>query len=344
MLLALLSVGKDDAEVLTVIRCCVLEKLTGACQWDAFGKAEITKACGPPNNWITRQTVATGAMEQWLTPAKAFVNSLSTPGKTYVTLVAAMVNFREAYDNYEEYTKNRQSLAPAMKEELPTWISVDLRNFLRSVYSGRRDSYWATHLSKPPRGGIKAAVWDGVLKECLESDVKKITEGVDKWKKALMPEQEEEEPSNLQKAFEALGAAGKDGIAPEDSTLVTFANLHKEIQDQADTHRSHWFSFLPFPKTSAEAIKTGQGSGAWQHNLADGRVCFVYALSLAYDREQGASVSGERYSMPLWDEDFGVLARAIGELITKDNKNYAVILLGPQGFRQSHSISSQYGI
>jgi len=69
VLLALLSVGKDDAEVLTVIRCCVLEKLTGACQWDAFGKAEITKACGPPNNWITRQTVATGAMEQWLTPA-----------------------------------------------------------------------------------------------------------------------------------------------------------------------------------------------------------------------------------------------------------------------------------
>jgi len=87
------------------------------------------------------------------------------------------------------------------------------------------------HLSKPPRGGIKAVVWDGVLKECLESDVKKITEGVDKLK-ALMPEQEEEEeeeePSNFQKAFEALGVAGKDGgIAPEDSTLVTFANLYK---------------------------------------------------------------------------------------------------------------------
>ena len=120
-------------------------------------------------------------------------------------------------------------------------------------------------------------------------------------------------------------------------------NIRHEIQDQALTYKSHWCTLAPVPQAATEAVKLVQGSGAWQSTQTDGRVAFVYALSQAFDREE--PVAGERlYAARLWDEDFTVFARTIDELVTKDNKHYAVILLGRQGQRQSTSLPSQYGI
>ena len=228
-----------------------------------------------------------------------------------------------------------------MKDALPTWVSVDLRNFWRNIHGGLRDCYWASNLSKPPRGGLKAVVWDGCLKECLAKEVKKIDDAFDEWKKLLTPKQDDEDGrSELTKAIADLGLP-----ADETGPATTFANIRREIQDQASTYKSHWFTLMPVPQAAPDAIRLVQGSGAWQNTQADSRVAIIYALSAAYDREPCESWRGDRqYSMPLWDEDFSVFSRTIDELVTKDNKNYAVILLGPQGHRQSCSLNSQYGI
>jgi hypothetical protein len=346
ILLALLSMGKDDAEVLTVIKCLVLEKVAGTC--DNLSKNEIMKATGMPNNWILRHRAVAGALVEWLVSGK---NALAALPKQTATdnVLAAMTKFGTIHGDYETYFKEDGGMTPAMKETLPTWVSVDLRSFVRNVYSGRRDCYWTSSLSRPPRGGLKAVAWDGPLKEHLASDVKKIEGAFQDWMKTLKPEQGEEDgPSEFSKALAELGITSdsKDGgIAPASDTGVsTLTNIRKEIQDQANTYRSHWFTVLPLPQAATDAIRLVQGSGAWQSTQTDGRVAFVYSLAQAFDREEQVARGERQYALPLWDEDFSIFARTIDELITKDNKHYAVILLGRQGLRQSSSLTCQYGI
>ena len=190
ILLALLSMGKNDAEVLIVVQSFVLEKLSGTCE--SLSKNEILKPTGLPNNWITRQKIVAGALGDWLGSAKAFLGTLPKAANTDA-LMAVMTTFGTMHQTYENYSRGDGGMTPAMKEALPTWVSVDLRNFLQNIYRGRRDCYWAQNLSKPPRGGLKAVVWDGCLKECLANDVKKIDDAFDEWKKLLTPKQDDED-------------------------------------------------------------------------------------------------------------------------------------------------------
>ena len=340
VLLALLSMGKDDAEVSLVIKSFVLERVAGTC--DSLSKTEIQKPTGMPNNWIIRHRAVAGALAQWLGAGKATLAALPKTGANDKVLTA-MTRFGTVYGDYDTQFQEDGGMTPEMKEILPTWVSVDLRSLVRNVFSGRRDCYWAASLSKPPRGGLKAVVWDGPLKEHLAADVKKIEDAFEAWKKAFVVEKVDEGPSEFEKALAEIGS--KDGgIAPaSDEGVKTLTNIRHEIQDQALTYKSHWCTLAPVPQAATEAVKLVQGSGAWQSTQTDGRVAFVYALSQAFDREE--PVAGERlYAARLWDEDFTVFARTIDELVTKDNKHYAVILLGRQGQRQSTSLPSQYGI
>ena len=302
ILLALLSMGKNDAEVLIVVQSFVLEKLSGTCE--SLSKNEILKPTGLPNNWITRQKVVAGALRDWVMPAKDFLGTLPRAANTDA-LITVMTTFGTMHQTFEKYSERENGgMTPAMREALPTWVSVDLRNFLQNIYRGRRDCYWAQNLSKPPRGGLKAVVWDGCLKECLAKEVKKIDDAFDEWKKLLTPKQVDEDGrSELTKAIADLGLGGNDGgIAPADETgpATTFANIRREIQDQASTYKSHWFTLMPVPQAAPDAIRLVQGSGAWQNTQADSRVAFIYALNAAYDRETGLSWRGDRqYSVPL---------------------------------------------
>ena len=72
-------------------------------------------------------------MFEWLAAGKATVGALPTTQATD-KLLTAMTKFGNIYGNYENFFKDDQGgLTPEIKEALPTWMSVDLRNCLRNL-------------------------------------------------------------------------------------------------------------------------------------------------------------------------------------------------------------------